>query len=243
MPSVNEVLDQTREEYPQWLQNAEQLNTETLANFVSSRVVYYPGAGCDGRAIAIFGQTHSAHCFVHIDLTTTSQKIRQQLQPTDPDHCAGYSPVFQSEFTADELTVLLRLEMSHPFPSQKNGLKSALWTVLERDRERSDDHGPKRLAFLHIQAEAVWACRNIWAKPDHNPFAVVLQDYGFGGQWARFGGNDAPLCQMAQETVLPEFLLVAKNTEQWPNYEAVSEWTHRVDGHRNRLFRRVKGVA
>ncbi|MEO2000939.1 MAG: hypothetical protein ABGW75_04875 [Pirellulales bacterium] len=142
MPSVNEVLDQTREEYPQWLQHAEELNEETLARFLSSRVVYYPGAGCDGRALAIFGQTHSGHCFVHIDLTRTSQEIKQQLQPSHPDHCAGYSPVFQSEFTADELTVLLRLDMSHPIPGQENGLQSALWTVLERNDDRSEEHGP-----------------------------------------------------------------------------------------------------
>ena len=240
MPSVNEVLDQTPGKHPQWLQHAEELNCETLANFFSSRVVYYPGAGCDGRALAIFGQTHSAHCFVHIDLTWTSQEIKQHLQPTHSGHCAGYSPAFQSELTADELTLLLRLDMSHPFPSQENGLKSALWTVLARDQGRSDEHGPDRLAFLHIQAEAVWACRNIWANLDHKPFGVVLQDHGFGGNWARFGGADAPLFRMAQETVLPELLLVARNTKQWPNYEPVSEWTDRVDGNRNRLFRRVR---
>lgn len=240
MPLLNEVLDQTRENYPQWLQDAEGLNEETLANFLSCKVVYYPGAGCDGRALAIFGQPHSAHCFVHIDLTKTSQEIRGQLEPNHPDHCAGYTPVFQSTVTADELIHLLRLDMVHPFPGQENGLQSALWTILARDQDRSEEHGPERLAFLHIQAEAVWACRNIWANPGQEPFAVVLQDSGFGGNWDRFGGADAPLFRMAQETMLPEYLLVAKHTDEWPNYEAVSEWTHRVDGNNNRLFRQVK---
>ena len=67
MPTVDEVLEQDQEDYPDWLQQTKAADNAALANFFSSRVVYYPGSGTHGRAISSFGASHSAHCFLHID--------------------------------------------------------------------------------------------------------------------------------------------------------------------------------
>jgi len=50
------------------------------------------------------------------------------------------------------------------------------------------------------------------------PFAVVLQDHGYGGNWTTFGGGGA-LEQLATRTGrLPQYILVAENTEAWSGY-------------------------
>ena len=50
------------------------------------------------------------------------------------------------------------------------------------------------------------------------PDLVVLQDHGFGGNWAQFGGN-SPLYQVALASgQLPKYLFVGDNTEPWDGY-------------------------
>lgn len=235
MPTVDEYLSELRVNQSEWVRHQPEFTAETIRRFFSSRVVYYPGAGTDGRAIAIFNSTKSAYCFVHIDLTTTAQQVSNDLKAGPPQGCNGYTPVVASEIPTGIFRRLMRLDMTHPVWDQVPALKSVFWTILERDQDRSDEHGFEYLAILHIQAEAVWACQNLWSQADVNPFAVVLQDHGFGGNYAPFGGKASPLYQAAQRTKYPDLLLVANNTKVWPDYQAVSERTHRVIGQ-NRLF-------
>ncbi|QGQ21996.1 hypothetical protein F1728_04495 [Gimesia benthica] len=235
MPTVDEYLSELRINQPEWVCHQPEFTAETIRRFFSSRVVYYPGACTDGRAIAIFNATKSAYCFVHIDLTTTAQQVSDDLKAGPPQGCNGYTPVVASGISTEIFRRLMRLDMTHPVRDQVPVLKSVFWTILERDQDRADEHGFEYLAFLHIQAEAVWACQNLWSKADVNPFAVVLQDHAWGGNYASFGGEESPLYQAAQRTKYPDLLLVANNTKVWPDYQAVSERTHRVIGQ-NRLF-------
>jgi hypothetical protein len=174
---------------------------------------------------------------VHIDYAVTSQTVMEELDPNHPDHCEGYAPIFQITIAPYELAGLLGFDHECPFDGREPGLQSTLLTILCRNQDLTDTHGPERLAFLHIQAEAVWVCLNIWHSVDPDPFAVLLKDHGFGGNWTTFGGAEGVLYDIAQQTVFPEYLLVAKGTEEWPNYEAVSDWTELSPGQQYRLFR------
>ena len=226
MPTVKEYLSDLRINQPEWVRHQPEFTAETIRQFFSSRVVYYPGAGTDGRAIAVFNSTKSAYCFVHIDFTTTAQQVNDDLIAGPHRSCDGYTPVVSSEIPTETVRRLLRLDMTHPVRDQVPALKSVFWTILQRDKDLPDQHGFEYLAFLHIQAEAVWACQNLWSKADVNPFAVLLKDHGWGLNYARFGGEESPLYQVAQQTKYPDLLLVADNTEVWPDYQAVSEMTH-----------------
>lgn len=234
--TVTEVLQKDQEEYPHWLGDADGNMPPPLDKFFTSRVVYYPGAGTDGRAFGVFTSAGSAHCVVNIDRKVTAENVLAMLQPNEPHHLNGYTPLVQQIVEPDELTRLLKLNMLHPFPEVEPGLRSALWVVLARAEDRSEEHGPKRIALLHMQAEAVWTCWNLWKRSDRNPFAVILQDHTWGGNWTNFGGN-SPLFSIASRTQLPKYLLVADNTDSWPNYEAVSDWSQRRGG-RNKLYSR-----
>ncbi len=50
------------EEIPAWLGQFRKGDTFPRQQFFASRVVYYPGAGNDGRPVRVFGSTHAAHC-------------------------------------------------------------------------------------------------------------------------------------------------------------------------------------
>lgn len=239
-PSVDSFLNHYRINRADWVRLKPDFNRDTMKKFFSSRVVYYPGSGTDGRAIAIFNSSMSAHCFVHMDLKTSSEKVIQELSSDNSHRCDGYIPTHYEEISPAEFQEILELDMTHPVGDQSPNLKSALWTILQREPEKPTSHGFDYLAFLHIQADAVWACWNLWKMSVMNPFGLILQDHGFGRNYARFGGIDAPLLRVAEQTKCPDYLLVAKGTREWPNYQAVSEWSHRVEGNQNRLFHRIE---
>lgn len=74
------------------------------------------------------------------------------------------------------------------------------------------------------------------------PYAVVLQDHGWGGNWTKFGkGGD--LETLASSTVrLPQFLLVAANTDAWNGYSAIDGVTiggGGMHGSQRQLWRRA----
>ena len=245
MPSAHDVLGGEREQMPAWLLTADEFRPE---DFFSSRVVYYPGSGTDGQAFELFCGTHSVHCVLHIDLYTSASDIQRELAPDHPHHLKGYSPCVQIVLAPADAAALLSLNPELCPDGQDPVVMSALWTVLERQQGFGDEHGPERIAFLHIQAEAVWVCRNVWGALDRRPFAVVVQDHGFGGGWTRFGGRESPLYQyqFQRRRSLPRWLIVAENTRKWPTYYPASDPTPPagMGHHRRMLFRkRISGLG
>ena len=67
-----------------------------------------------------------------------------------------------------------------------------------------------------------------------------MQDHGTGGLWTLFGLNNSEsiLYQKALQN-LPKYLYVAKNTNPWPRYNRVSEYTNSegsMHAHERALF-------
>jgi hypothetical protein len=246
-PGAAAVLRAQRENLPRWL--AQHEGGSVLAPggadyFLASRTVFYPGAGEDGQAFGLFCRTHSAHCVIHADLMHSPRQIAELLSPGHRHRPKGYRPVTLEELTSEETTRLLQLDPGHPYQREPE-LQGALWAILEREPGLKDAHGPERLAFLHIQAEAVWLFWNLWVRGDAAPpYAVILQDHGFGGNWSQFGGRDSPLWQTAAASSnLPTWLLVGEDTDPWPGYERRSSPAAPSGMHRNHrsLFRRAPG--
>lgn len=82
-----------------------------------------------------------------------------------------------------------------------------------------EDQQPLRFHFF--RTEAVQTYENLLAI-DIIPSIVVIQDHGFGGNWTRFGGANEMFRLALQYRSMPEFLLVADNSEAWPGYVAMS---------------------
>ena len=105
---------------------------------------------------------------------------------------------------------------SFDWPGPK--LAGGVWAILERDPRFDDSHGPARFAFLHMTAEAFWIYWFIYGRYCIAPFALVLQDHGFGGNFSDFGGSKSVLLALTQLTGLPPWILRERYTRPWPGY-------------------------
>jgi hypothetical protein len=230
MDTPLQVLVPHREEIPQWLNVGAplRLTPGNVTNVLASRTVYYPGSGTDGHALRLFGGSHSAHCLVHCDSDLSIvDEVRRQLHPEHRLHPKGYGPLFQQDLSAQEVQLLCIDPSDHWHPDgvgdwQTARLTGGIWAVLERQHDFDDTHGPTRLAFLHICADAIWTHRALWNGRAVPPYGIVLQDHGYGGRVCNFGA-DSPLSQVVEPTARPKWLLVAENTEPWPGYERASD--------------------
>jgi hypothetical protein len=230
------------EQIPAWLA-AEEPMTFTVGNlqsFLKSRIVYYPGSLTDGHVIKLFGGSQSAHCFVHCDLDIDIDQVRQELQTEHGGHPRGYSPQLLQVLPAQQLTQAIQVDALAPFSGFNlwpgAHLEGALWAIFTRQLNFDTNHGPERLALLHIRAEAIWAYHQLWAQRHLAPYAILLQDHGWGGNWTHLGG-DHPLFQTANGVALPNWLFVASNTDSWPGYQPIGGFDPGgMHGHPRRLY-------
>ena len=230
LPSAREILGEDPEPVPSWLRayrtGVDQLPA-ALAAFLSSRIAFYPGSGIvDGELFETFTAAHAVHCVLHADLLHGSALVADVLSRRFRPyiHVAGYRVIDLQQLDASTTRTLLALSDEHPW-GQDPALQGACWAVLEREPEYTDDHGPARLAFLHVQCEAVWLYWNLWARSrERAPYGILIQDHGYGGNWTKFGPGGA-LHDLAWEgCVWPKWILAADGSA-WPGYRPVSSPT------------------
>ena len=247
------VLGAAPEQMPAWLARFRPGDRIEWGTFSASRLVYYPGAGTDGQAVALFGGAGAAHCFVYVDYGIERAEIERQLD--HPVHgFMGYRSIARASIVWRELTPHgwpLHLQAGDkPRPSEVAPWITpfAFVEVLERLPSFGPDHGPTRLAVLFIGGDGVATydalfCQR-WGRP---PFALVLQDHGFGGGYTSFGERGLLRAIARRADRHPELLLVAAgNTEPWSGYEAITGAVAHGGGmHRfeRTLYRREAGQA
>ena len=230
------------EPLPAWLRDFTPGGGFDRQEFLSSRTVYYPGSGSDGQPLRLFAQPAAAHCFIYVDCGLERQTIEQELA----DHpFAGYECLARIAVSERELVpngwvrhaqVAVGAPCIEPF---------CFLEVLQRDRDHGEDHGPDRIAVLFLGADGFATFDALYGQGQPGvlrPFAVVVQDHGFGGARARFGAG-GPLERFAHNAGMqPEFLLVAANSVAWADYVAVPGVQSTAGGmhaHQRRLFSRA----
>jgi len=229
------LQNQRTEELPEWLARFSRSDRFSSNHFFESRVVYYPGSGTDGHPVKLFGSTHSAHCFVYADYHLTQDELETEL--SHPRHAfRGYHTfarlqLQESDFVAKNWTH----HVDTGDVSQNNYWFATVATapfgfleILERDYYLEDTHGAHRLAILFLGADGIAAYDALFCQKDSGPapFAVVLQDHGFGGNYDSFGQGGL-LERIARRcNIIPRWLLVAANTKPWQGFEPVPN----VDG-------------
>ena len=249
------------EPMPEWIVG-EQEPKRLLAALLASRTVFYPGSGTDGQPTKLFGGAHAAHSFVYADYGHSLTEIRGELQ----SGMRGYHPCFECSFRRDQLVDAIGVDLGHGPPEfyeflgqhaqnynplfgddPPADLGAGLAVILQREEGFTATHGPPRLAYLHLFAEACLVYWALWGRhfrPEaRGPYAIVLQDHGCGGNWTTFGGRRSLLYALAHTSGLPKWLLVADNTEPWPGYRIVPGWSG-IGGmgrHARRLNRRSQG--
>lgn len=235
LPTPKQVLQNHKVPVPEWLMQEPHL--QMLAHFLDSRMVFYPGSGIDGHAFRLFVGSHSTCCIAHADYGVTIDDVSDYLDPSHPRHPIGYEPVFQEQMHGHELAQSIGIAWDHPFGQEVN-FGGGLFAVLQRTNGFDETHGPERIAFLHLCAEAIWVYWQLWFTRHLAPWGMILQDHGYGSNWTSFGA-DGHLYQLArQPDQLPSFLLVGKNTDAWPGFDAVSGFDDPSGqhGHERQLF-------
>jgi hypothetical protein len=224
------------QEVPAWLSGIVLENSLTDTMFdamLQSRVVFYPGSHCrDGLSFSLFTHTHAAHCVIHADVGTDLDDVLNAVTgiPGKVPSIKGYRPKVLRRLNQDEAREVLRLDEQplsglddlHPM-AQVPDLAGAVWSILERKADFGDEHGPARLAFLHVKCEAAWLFRNLWLRAELNrppPFAIIVAPE-FGGSIKSLFGPDGRAYRLeGGQATRPDWIYYCcSDVNRWQGYE------------------------
>lgn len=243
-----EFLGALSEPLPNWLKTYRLGNRITLDDFFDSRTVYYPGSGHDGQPVALFGSSGAAHCFVFADYGVSQAEITVDLQSRS-NSFRGYKSLVRIHLSQDDLTPngwaahIQQHEITNKCFVQGFVTPFGFLEILERFKNLDDTHGPERLAVLFLGADGIATYDAIFCQGAHKPpFAVVIQEHGFGGNYDAFGRGSLLELVAMRTSSLPALQLVSQNGQCWEGYEAVPDLLPTYGGEHSverRLCRRL----
>ena len=115
--------------------------------------------------------------------------------------------------------------------------------VFERNAECENPHAVERFALLYLGADAFPVFNAVYVQGRANLFAAIIEDYGFGCQYERFGNREL-LHEMAKKAnVFPELIMSRDGYGVWKNYTLI-EGVERSRGvHRERKLYKIDKEA
>lgn len=249
--SMTEYLSRFREEMPQWLRNYRNGDKVEFTDILDCRTLYYPGSGYDGQPVATFNKAHACHCHIYVDFLYTKLQLSLELRDRY-SRFKGYHSLGNYEFREDEIRpkgYVPYIPDGYRLNSEAKPITSGvnpfcLIEILERDEGFGDDHGCERFAVVFLMGDGICSYQALFSKDGwgRKPWALVLQDHGFGGNYDRFGNGGLMEAVARHDGSYPSLALVATNTDPWANMELIPE-AGSVEGgmhkHERRLYRVV----
>lgn len=224
--NINSYLLQHKEPCPSWLLNFKPGDAFNRQQFFGSRQVFYPGHGRDGHPVKLFGASHSAHCFVYADYYVERDALEDSLSNLDPRfhrRFRGHHTLARLNLSQTDLTPhgwRQHAVLSCPPNMGRDTSPFGFVEILERDDGLDDQHGAQRLAILFLGADGIATYDALFCQQNGAlaPFAALIQDHGFAGNYDKFGEGGLLERMAMQCQVLPKFLLVARGSDVWRGY-------------------------
>lgn len=213
-----EFLKQLKEETPDWLRNKQPGVKPNISDFFASRVVYYPGACVDGQPVALFNSTHSAHCFLYVDYFVE----KSDLDPFIHHHgFRGYKIAESFDYTEEELVPHGWQPHVHPQCNSFNeDCKKRLYYIMyifQRRADYGEDHGADKFALLYIKSDGIATYDALFGSRNYPaPFCMLIEDYGFGANYSRFGEGGLLEEVAMKSRVFPQYYLFSEHSRPWP---------------------------
>lgn len=229
MKSIKEYLIYfEKSDVPNWLRSYKKGNAFSALGFFTEKTVFYPGSGCDGHPVALFGGSHATHSFIYADYGTSAKRIIEELKdPTTSFH--GYDLFDVLELNEKDIVpngwrptlayenLKHRIKDINKFATEK----FAFLAVLERKYTFDERHGPERLAILFLGADGIASYDAIYCQPSifEPPFAILIEDHGFGGNYDSFGSGSLLERISNSAKIFPKYILTNNSDRLWHSYE------------------------
>jgi len=233
-----------KEEIPAWLANHKKGRKVDVKQALQSRIVYYPGSGNDGQPVHTFVSAHTAHVFFYVDYGLSKEDIQKQIAETGP---RGYHTLDVIDVTEKELApkgwrphITLSPDKVR-YSGRRDGIEPyCLLFIFERNEGYTDEHGAERFAVFFLFGDGI-ACYDalFGNKNAIDPFCVILQDHGFGGNYDKFGKGGLMEQIAINSDSFPELILAAvgDSTEVWNGYTQIDDVPYVIGGmHRNHRY-------
>jgi hypothetical protein len=212
-----------KREIPHWLANYKKDKRIDLQAIKNTPCVFYPGSGNDGQPINTFNAAHACHLYIYCDYMLTRQELENQLETTP---FKGYKVIGTNELSLSNLApswhphVPITQELIDRVKHFSTIQPYCFMTVFERQSEFTDAHGAKRFAVIFIGGDGIASYDALFGNKNFiAPLAVVLQDHGFGGNYAGFGKNSLLETIAIKSNCFPKLLLVGSIcTEEWNGF-------------------------
>ena len=202
-------------ELPRWLKDYQPGEKIPMEQILRERIFFYPGSAFDGQPIKTFNISRSAVVFLYADYLFGRAELTEECQKYG---LKGYRILYQYEIPMEEL---IPMEDYRPFPNLAAPFCRII--IFEKDSSRGIVEGSDRLILIYTAIDAVYLFRKFFAERGIVPFGVLLEDYGFGCNYTRFGEGGL-LSECAHEYGnYPRFLLCREDRLAWRGY-------HRLPG-------------
>lgn len=224
-------LDEIVEPVLEWLlQPPTNFSKATATQFLSSRVVFYPGSGVDYAPMELFKR--EAHCYLYVDYLTdlaSSPPVpncrllhEQALTIGEITESLGLDPN-QPVFAPDELTPNETQALDLFFAGQQtpgSRLLGGRWSVWERNEVLRGETHPRRFALLQLRAEAVWAFKGLWCTRKPQPKLFALYCGRDSPNWTRWGPGGWLFRMAVNHQAFPDLLRCWQDSH-WPDYDCL----------------------
>ena len=199
---------------PRWLTEYQPGDRLPLDQVLRERIFFYPGSALDGQPIRTFNMSRSAFVFLYADYMFDRESVVCECRANG---LRGYRILDTYELPMEELIPMDEYRQP-PFGRPETFCQVF---VFEKDSSGETVEGAERLVLIYACVDAFYLYRRLFAERNIVPFGILLEDYGLGCNYDRFGeGGIMSRCARRYKNY-PRFLLCRENSLAWRGYRQI----------------------